>query len=198
MNTLLVLIDFHGHPDFTTDPTTDIVRYSNLTNIIFDRKLDRDKFRIYSTEIPKRDRKLFEIQEMSRKRGHQFYESAKHTISNIENTLGIDKTWQVIIGGTNTSGCVYNKLPVGAYHWHKAGYKTKIYLPICGEYEIRGINDFEKNVYGLTQLFKDMIKDNCLDIELVYRKVELQLPTYPNNKKENRDFVHDTKVSLKK
>ncbi len=68
MNTLLVLIDFHGHPDFTTDPTTDIVRYSNLTNIIFDRKLDRDKFRIYSTEIPKRDRKLFEIQEMSRKK----------------------------------------------------------------------------------------------------------------------------------
>ena len=38
MNTLLVLIDFHGHPDFTTDPTTDIVRYSNLTNIIFSNR----------------------------------------------------------------------------------------------------------------------------------------------------------------
>ena len=34
MKTLIVLIDFYGHPDLTTDRYSDSVRYSYLTEII--------------------------------------------------------------------------------------------------------------------------------------------------------------------
>ena len=46
MNTLLLLIDFYGHPALTTDDTSDSVRYSQLNKIVSSTQIDRDKFTI--------------------------------------------------------------------------------------------------------------------------------------------------------
>ena len=209
MNTLLVLMDFNGHPDFTTDPITDIIRYSNLTDILYNRSIDRQKFHIFTTKIAKKDRKLFDIKEQCIKRGNKFVEaevdySIENGIKDLEYAFDMDMSWQIIIGGTNTSGCVYKNHSLGAYYWHKAGYKTAIYTPICGEYQAMGINDFEKNTNGLTHLFNDMIDDDSLDhanqpgfgIRLVNEIRKLNLPY--SNKSLNRSYVHDTLVSLPK
>lgn len=55
------------------------------------------------------------------------------------------------------------------------GYKTKIYLPMCAEYEHKGINDFERNILGVAQLYKHMRAYNCLGIEICKEFSDLEL-----------------------
>ena len=83
---------------------------------------------------------------------------------------------QVIVTGTNTSGCVFANKSIGAYYWSKAGYKTKIYLPMCCEYEHEGINDYERNSNGFAQLYTNIKKYNCFDIDIVKDFSKLELP----------------------
>ena len=57
---------------------------------------------------------------------------------------------------------MYNKKGIGAYHWYKHKYKTKIYLPMCAEYEKKGINDFERNMLELFHFIKKFGKVDIL------------------------------------
>ena len=56
------------------------------------------------------------------------------------------------------------------------GYKTKIYLPMCDEYEHKGINDFERNILGFAQLYKHIREHSCLGIEICKEFNDLELP----------------------
>ena len=164
MKTLIVLIDFYGHPDLTTDRYSDSVRYSYLTEIISSAHIDKKQISFYTNKIDPRDLRLQELKHMAISNGFNW-------VNQVDNNYD-----QVIVTGTNTSGCVFKKEGLGALHWTMKGIKTKIYLPMCAEYEHKGINDFERNTLGFAQLYKHIIKHNALGIEICKEFNDLELP----------------------
>ena len=69
-----------------------------------------------------------------------------------------------------------DKEGIGVYHWYRHKYKTKIYLPMCAEYEKKGINDFERNMLGLASLYKKIYKERCFNIKICENMNDLNLP----------------------
>lgn len=168
MKTLILLIDFYGHPDLTTDRYSDNVRYSYLTEIISSSHIDKKQISFYTNEIDPRDLRLRELKHMAISNGFNWVDEISKDIDNT-NT-------QIIVTGTNTSGCVFSLKDIGALNWYKNKYKTKIYLPMCAEYEHKGINDFERNMLGFAQLYKHIRKYSCLGIEICKEFNDLELP----------------------
>ena len=164
MKTLIILIDFYGHPDLTTDRYSDNVRYSYLTEIISSSHIDKKQISFYTNQIDPRDLRLQELKHMAISNGFNWVNEIPKDIE------------QVIITGTNTSGCVFKKEGLGALYWTMKGYKTKIYLPMCAEYEHKGINDFERNMLGFAQLYKHIREHSCLGVEICKEFNDLELP----------------------
>jgi len=191
VKTLILLIDFYGHPALTTDPYSDSVRYSYLTEIISSGFIDKKNCVFFSTTIDIRDEKLRELRNMAIAKGFTFVtpeddpnwdeHDNNYTIdylkSKLKNYINIDHLdTQIIVTGTNTSGCVFNKKGIGAYQWYKNKYKTKIYLPMCAEYENQGINDFERNMLGFASLYKKIYKEKFFNIKICRDFNDLKLP----------------------
>ena len=140
MKTLILLIDFYGHPALTTDSYSDSVRYSRLAEIISLGFIDKTKCVFFSTTIPKHDERLLELRRIAISKGFKFEIPTDEESDQGDEAFSIDYVkskfekfeinntdTQIIVTGTNTSGCVYNKKGIGAYHWYKHKYKTKIY-----------------------------------------------------------------------
>jgi len=164
MKTLILLIDFYGHPNLTIDSYSDNIRYSALTEIISSSHINKKQILFYSTPIDSRDLKLIELKNMALSNRFNWVDDIPEDIE------------QVIVTGTNTSGCVFKKEGLGALYWTMKGYKTKIYLPMCAEYEHKGINDFERNTLGFASLYKKIKKEKCFDIEICKEFEDLELP----------------------
>lgn len=164
MKTLIILIDFYGHPDLTTDRYSDNVRYSYLTEIISSTHIDKKQISFYTNKIDPRDLRLQELKHMAKSNGFNWVNEIPKDVD------------QVIITGTNTSGCVFKKEGLGALYWTMKGYKTKIYLPMCAEYEQKGINDLERNINGFATLYRRIKKDKCFDIDIIKNFDDLELP----------------------
>lgn len=189
MKTLILLIDFTGHQALSTDPHNDNIRYSALTEIITEGNINKKECVFFSTTIPKTDFRLLELKRLAERNGFKFIiptdkesyigdetYSTDYIKSKFKN-FNIDHLdTQVIIAGTNTSGCVFKNKDIGAYYWLKAGYETKIYLPMCAEFEKKGINDFERNMLGIASLYKKIYKEKCFDIKICEDINDLNLP----------------------
>ena len=191
MKTLILLIDFYGHPALTTDPYSDSVRYSYLNEIISSSFIDKKNCVFFATTIHDNDKRLAELRQMAISKGFAFVtpldsitwdeHDSNYTIdyikSKLKDVMKIDNTdTQIIVTGTNTSGCVFKSKDIGAFYWSKADYKTKIYLPMCAEYENQGINDFERNILGVASLYKQMQKEKCFNIKICRDFNDLNLP----------------------
>ena len=187
MKTLILLLDFYGHPDLTTDRYSDSVRYSALTEIVSSRDIDKKNCVIFSTRINQYDLKLKELTNIARLNGFKFVFADSGDTDDtfcinylklrlLEINFKLDEDTQVIVTGTNTSGCVFKTKKIGAYHWIKSGYKTKIYLPMCAEYQHKGINDFERNLNGFAQLYKNIKNNKCFEIDICKNFSDLELP----------------------
>src|SRR6056300_194246 len=192
MKTVIVLMDFYGHPTLNTDTYTDNVRYSALIEIISQANVNKNECIFFSTALPINAWKLLELKKMAISNGFRFVcpnnniatkmIDSMYTIDYVKQQLSIvnfelDNHTQIIIEGTNTSGCVFkSKKGIGAYDWIKAGYKTKIYLPLCAEFEQKGINDFERNQNAYANLYKSIKKNNTFAIDIIKNFDELELP----------------------
>ena len=192
MKTIILLIDFYGHPALTTDSYSDSMRYSYLNEII-SSGTDRNRCLFFSTVIHGNDKKLRELKNMAISKGFTFVTSEddpnwvehddNYTIDYVKSKLGPHDgnyishlNTQIIVTGTNTSGCVFTGKQIGALHWYKEKYKTKIYLPMCAEYENNGRNDFERNQIGFATLYKKIYDNKCFDIEICRDLNDLNLP----------------------
>ena len=58
----------------------------------------------------------------------------------------------------------------------QAGYPTTIYLPMCAEYEQPGINDVERMMMGLVEVYKKIKKYKAFKITLENDFKYLNLP----------------------
>jgi hypothetical protein len=190
VKTLILLIDFYGHPALTTDSYSDSVRYSHLAEIISAGHIDKTKCVFFSTTIDIRDEKLRELRDMAISKGFTFITpendpnwvehddnyTMDYVKSKLKNYINIDHLdTQIILAGTNTSGCVFSSKDLSAINWYKNKYKTKIYLPMCAEYDNKGATDFERNMFGFASLYEKKNKERCFNMKIISRFNDLNI-----------------------
>tara|TARA_R110002074_G_scaffold303434_1_gene474638 strand:+ start:1482 stop:2063 length:582 start_codon:yes stop_codon:yes gene_type:complete len=174
MYNLIVLNHFYGYPDLMDKGTNDI-RYAKLLciidtfnsdNTIFLCSSDDTQYAIDNNTPEFDDKRLESIRTIAGSEGHRWiHYNDKETIKDILNkinpmlTEGTSTDINVIIGGTNTSGCLLNNSNVAAINWINLGFNVQICLSICADYQMDGINSADKNHKAMAKLY-NFIKDN--------------------------------------
>ena len=177
--TIILLIDFHGHP-ILGDEFVNNKRYSELQKLICNVN-NRSELYFISNMPYSNDKKLGEILKMARSVGFKTLEVTKtlrpnegdHTIEELSNHIKekfdfqIDPSdTQIVIGGNNLGGCVASSKQISAVYWSKAGYRTTIHAPLCAEYEQPGINQVERTYNGFQKLYSVIRRHKCFDIQM--------------------------------
>jgi hypothetical protein len=183
VKTVILLIDFKGHPALGSEYLNNR-RYAEVQKILTDTQIDRSKI-IFAVSKGNKDLKLEELKFMAKHLDIKYYEYDSHiTFEDLQKQLlqhhnflmGTDNT-QIIIGGTNTAGCVIkSSKPMNAINSYIKGYATTIYLPMCAEYEQPGINDIERTMVSLVDVYKWIKKYGAYKIKLETNYTELNLP----------------------
>ena len=78
----------------------------------------------------------------------------------------------VIIGGTNTAGCLLRNANVAAINWINLGFNVQICLSMCADYQLDGINSVEKNNMAMGILYNFVKDNNAINKVDVYYDVE--------------------------
>jgi hypothetical protein len=160
--TLVVLIDFHGHPVLAPDEEMNVLRYNALKRLAFGPPADI----AYICNVPDFNKtpKLIEIETLVGLDGRNPWYNIDPDDKNID-THYIDRMLakdgyrieNVIVGGCNTAGCVTWTKPYGAIHWGKRGYQTKVWLPLCGEYQMAGHTTAECNMIAMEMMYEYIV-----------------------------------------
>ena len=184
MKTVILLIDFRGHPALGGEYLNNL-RYKEVQKILTHPLIDKSKIVFCSTSDSRPDPKMDEIQFMASQLGFHFLTYEEHIsfpMLRVQLRLkcGFDMDpvdTQIVVGGCNTGGCVTkaSKL-MNAVQAHNAGYQTTMYLPMCAEYEQPGINDTERQIAGLVESYKILKKYNAFKIKWENKFKYLDLP----------------------
>ena len=183
--TLILLIDFHGHP-ILGDNYTNELRYTTLHSLL---QVDQERNIVSNhqlEEIPveRGSNKLKEIHRIYNIEGVHNWDRIdpdripEHTIEDIENIFAKRnyKIDNVIIGGTNLAGCVLRSKPYSAIHWAKKGYHTQIHLPLCAEYQLPGLNQAERNSEATSIMYNVIREQKLFDkIDITRSRDQLKL-----------------------
>ena len=187
--TLILLIDFKGHPILALDELTNDLRYNYIMellqlqtelNIVSDHIVNsknKDHHRIEHIK------KIYDIEglhnwDVINPEGKKDVEEGTDWIHYIEKKF--EKRGyainNVIIGGTNTAGCVLRSKSYSAIQWAKKGYPVQIYLPMCADYQLPGINQAERNMAAGSILY-NVIREEKLwnNIDLVRKRSTLEI-----------------------
>ena len=177
--TIILLIDFHGHP-ILGDNYINNKRYSELQKLICNVNNMSDLYFISNMPYSK-DPRLGEILKVARAVGFKTScvtqtlrpNAGDHTIEELSNHIKekfdfqIDPSdTQIVIGGNNLAGCVVSSKQISAVYWSKAGYRTTIHAPLCAEYEQPGINQVERTYNGFQKLYSVIRRHKCFDIQM--------------------------------
>lgn len=157
---LILLIDFTGHPPLGDEHTNNL-RYSALNTLAFGLP---GNYVIISDHFDHRasDEKISEVKKMvTIEKRHTWINidpDEPITVPEIVDMLKEKSIYfnNVIIGGTNTAGCVLRSKPYSAIHWAKCGYDVKIFLQMCAEYQMPGHNQAERNMYAFTEIWNEI------------------------------------------
>ena len=180
MNTLVLLIDFEGHPVFG-DEYTNNLRYSTLIELLNDTQIKKDKILFVSNMMCE---KLNDLKEMAIYKDFNWLvvpnnisimDLIKYIKRNTKFKMD-QETTNVIFGGTNTSGCVIGAKSIGIRNFARAGYRCKLYLPMCADYYIKGINSADKMMYSLATVYEKLKNDNLItNTDLIVSKEDLDI-----------------------
>ena len=190
MYNLIVLNHFYGYPDLMDKGTNDI-RYAKLLciidtfnsdNTIFLCSSDDTQYAIDNNTPEFDDKRLESIRTIAGSEGHRWiHYNDKETIKDILNkinpmlTEGTSKDIKVIIGGTNTSGCLLNNSNVAAINWINLGFNVQICLSICADYQMDGINSADKNHKAMAKLYNFIKDNNIIDkVRIEYDIIDLR------------------------
>lgn len=164
---VVLLIDFNGHPSLGDDNMNNL-RYKYLQDIAFD-----PNYRVvFMSNHDDRHSKLNEIQKMVTTENYHKWinigtgdNSDTYTVFDIEQLLATHglRPQNIVIGGCNTAGCVISTKGWSAIHWAKKGYDTTICLPMCADYQMPGIDSYEKSITAFTVLYNRIKTHNLTD-----------------------------------
>jgi hypothetical protein len=176
-NTLLLLIDFEGHP-ILGDEYTNNLRYSYLLKIL---EITDTRLLILSNH-DMHDKKTSEIEHIAKSEGVHTWLNIHHTKPySVKDLINIaaeknNNIKNIIVGGTNTAGCVLRTKPYSATAFAKAGYKVQIFLPLCAEYQMVGVNAVEKNMKSYAVIYNHIREQRLVDsIDIVTEFGDLHL-----------------------
>jgi len=194
--TIILLIDFEGHPILGDDMTNNL-RYSYLKSLIFnDAEGDIYDLLVVSDHAEEHP-KMTEIQRMSEIEG-------RHTWININPDRACGNSWidgeavenfsiqtiidkvaeygyeiqNVIVGGCNTNGCVFNSTSYSSAKWAHAGYPVQIMLPMCADYQLTGLDMIEVNIMAFSGLYTQIKEHglfNLIDINARFTNLNLEV-----------------------
>ena len=179
--TIILLIHFEGN-QVLGDEMTNNLRFSYLKSLLFNACVEdfynllivSDHINAYREhKIDAHHPKIAELQRMSNAEG-------RHTWINIYNEDGGEnkndvnsivlkaaklgyEIQNVIIGGTNTNGCIFGITNYSALQWAQAGYPVQIFLPMCADYQQAGLNQIETNIMAFSELYTQMQEHNVCD-----------------------------------
>ena len=81
----------------------------------------------------------------------------------------------VIIGGTNTAGCLLRNAEVAAINWINLGFNVQMCLSMCADYQLDGINSVEKNNMAMGILYNFVKNNNIINkVDICYDVTELR------------------------
>ena len=187
--TLILLIDFKGHPILALDELTNDLRYNYLMELLqLQTELNLVSNHIVNSKNKDHHRiehikKIYDIEglhnwDVINPEGKKDVEEGTDWIHYIEKKF--EKRGyainNVIIGGTNTAGCVLRSKSYSAIQWAKKGYPVQIYLPMCADYQLPGINQAERNMAAGSILY-NVIREEKLwnNIDLVRKRSTLEI-----------------------
>jgi len=164
MYNIIILNHFYGYPELE-DEFINKQRYAKLLKLV--NIANRNKTIFLENDVSKKDKRLASIRKISEVYGHKWLDfKDNHTIKDIykiiQNLCGISinpENSKIILGGTNTSGCLLRSANIAAKNWAKLNYNVQFCLSMCGEYEIDGVNSAEKNQMAASILYQ-FIKNN--------------------------------------
>lgn len=174
--TIFLLIDFEGHP-LVSDEMTNNLRYSYLKGLLFNDMSDADYFNlIIVSDHTDLHSKMNELQKMSDKEGRHTWikidPDNPPTVDDIAskvNELGYE-IQNVVVGGCNTVGCVFDSTSYSSLYWAKAGYPVQIFLPMCADYQMGGLNQVEVNMTAFGDIYNAIKKNDVFkEIDLISR-----------------------------
>ena len=82
---------------------------------------------------------------------------------------------KVIIGGTNTSGCVFRHKNYCAINWAKRGYHVQVAAEMVADYQMPGTNGEERNQHALAIVWRDVAKAKVFDLITYVRNVNIDV-----------------------
>ena len=187
--TLILLIDFKGHPILALDELTNDLRYNYLMELLqLQTELNIVSNHIVNSKNKDHHRiehikKIYDFEglhnwDVINPEGKKDVEEGTDWIHYIEKKF--EKRGyainNVIIGGTNTAGCVLRSKSYSAIQWAKKGYPVQIYLPMCADYQLPGINQAERNMAAGSILY-NVIREEKLwnNIDLVRKRSTLEI-----------------------
>lgn len=174
---IILLIDFEGHPALGSEFTNN-QRFSTLNWLL--NPIRKEPLVIISNHMPHRDKRTEEMAKMVRIEGRHIWKNIDPDNSNIESIkvevkkLGYSIN-KVIIGGTNTSGCVFRSKPYSAMSWAKRGYDVQVLSSMCADYQITGVNATEQTQNALSVVWRDVAQAKLFDKISYIRDYECQI-----------------------
>ena len=161
---LILLIDFKGHPPLGDEHTNNL-RYSALNTLAFGYPKDLlEDFVFVSDHLDfnVEHEKVSEVKKMTTAENRHTWINIDPdepiTVPEIVDMLKEKNIYinNVIIGGTNTAGCVLRSKPYSAIHWAEQGYNVKIFLQMCAEYQMPGSNQAERNMHAYAEMWREI------------------------------------------
>jgi len=189
--TIMMLIDFHGHPILGDDHTNN-QRYSKLAEMICNPFYD---LVIVSTHNKEKHSKMEEYKKMvdieERHTWIVIDPDKKPTPTDIAELCKEKgfKIGNVIMGGTNTAGCIIRSRSFSAAKWAQAGYEVQIWLPLCAENQLTGVNQLEREQKAFSIVYREIKKERLWNkIDIVDNIAHLKLVKNTVEKKIDIDY----------
>ena len=75
----------------------------------------------------------------------------------------------IIVGGTNTAGCILRNTNVCIKNWTDLGFKVQLCLSLCADYQMDGVSPTDKSHMAQSVVYQ-FIKDNDIidKVDLIY------------------------------
>ena len=175
--TIILLIDFEGHPELGSEFTNN-QRFSSLAWLL--NPVREKPLVIISNHNIERHKKTEEVAKMTRVENRHIWISIDSDNSSIESIKQeVEKHGyiinNIIIGGTNTSGCVFRSKPYSAMSWAKRGYDVQVLSSMCADYQITGVNATEQTQNALSVVWRDVALAKLFDKISYIRDYECQI-----------------------
>tara|TARA_A200000159_G_C7290887_1_gene325690 strand:+ start:666 stop:1214 length:549 start_codon:yes stop_codon:yes gene_type:complete len=175
--TIIMLIDFEGHP-VLGDEFINNQRFSTL-NALLNPVREKPLF-IISNHLPHRHKRVEEVAKMVKIENRHIWKTINPDDSSVESIVEEVKQMDyrienVIIGGTNISGCVLRTKPYSAISWAKKGYDVQILSNMCADYQITGVNALEQNQNSVAIVWHEVAQAGFFNKVSYIREHECQI-----------------------